>query len=52
MPTIEFDVWCSCGERLCNQCKDVRGGIEVEPCEKCLERSHDEGYDEGRSEQE
>jgi len=50
MPTlnnIEFEVWCSCGNELCNQTKDVKGGIEVEPCEKCLDRVNAEGYDEG-----
>jgi len=52
MPSIEFEVWCSCGNGLCNQCKDVNGGIEVEPCEKCLALSHDEGYDEGLSDKE
>jgi len=47
MPLIEFEVWCSCGNGLCNQTTNVRGGVEVEPCEKCLERAKDEGYNEG-----
>ena len=47
MPSIEFEVWCSCGNGLCNQTRDVKGGIEIEPCEKCLDRVHSEGYDEG-----
>ena len=51
MPTVEFEVWCSCGNGLCNQTKDVKGGIAVEPCEKCLDRVSEkanvEGYDEG-----
>jgi len=50
MPSIEFEVWCSCGAGLCNQTKDVRGGIQVEPCENCLEKARDEGYDKGYSE--
>ena len=50
MPTIEFEVWCSCGVGLCNQCKDVNGGIEVEPCEKCLSASYEDGKDEGYNE--
>ena len=44
MPSVEFEVWCSCGNGLCNQTKDVNGGIEVEPCEKCLDKAHTEGY--------
>lgn len=51
MPAIEFEVWCSCRAGLCNQTTNVRGGIEVEPCEKCLEKAkkegHEEGYDKG-----
>ena len=50
MPSIEFEVWCSCGNGLCNQTTEVRGGICVEPCEKCLEKARDEGYDNGYSE--
>ena len=49
MPSIEFEVWCSwCGIGL--QTKDVSGGIEVEPCEKCLEAAREEGRDEGYNE--
>ena len=51
MPTVEFEVWCSCGEGLCRQTKNVRGGVEVEPCEKCLEAAREEGRDEGRNEE-
>ena len=50
MPAVEFEVWCSWGAGLCNQTKDVRGGIQVEPCENCLEKARDEGYDKGHSE--
>ena len=49
MPYLEFEVWCSCGNGLCNQTTDVKGGISVEPCEKCLDKAHGEGYDEGYS---
>ena len=49
MPVIEFEIWCSCGEGLCNQSKETKGGVIVEPCEKCKERSRDEGYDDGYS---
>ena len=44
MPSIEFEVYCECGNLL--NCKEIRGGIEVEPCEKCLDAAHIEGYDE------
>ena len=47
---IEFEVWCSCGNGLCNQTRDRKGGIEVEPCEKCLEKAREEGKEEGYNE--
>ena len=50
MPSIEFEVWCSCGNGLCNQTKEVKGGIQVEPCEKCLESAREEGREEGYNE--
>lgn len=50
MPVLEFEVWCSCGNGLCGQCKEVRGGIEVEPCEKCMEKAQGEGYGQGYDE--
>lgn len=46
-PYLEFEVWCSCGNGLCSQTKDVKGGIQVEPCDKCLENARSKGYDEG-----
>lgn len=56
MPTIdlEIEVWCSCGEGLCNQSTGGSGRrgphITVEPCEKCLSRARNDGYDEGYEE--
>jgi len=53
MPTfdVEFEVFCSCGEGLCNQSvasNTPRGlFVTVEPCEKCKTASYDEGYDKG-----
>jgi hypothetical protein len=60
MPEFEvnvvFDVYCSCGAALCNQSstQDYRRGhggtprsLTVEPCQSCLDRIKDEGYDEG-----
>ena len=53
MPTfeIEFEVYCSCGEGLCNQSvgelrrENLR--VTVEPCEKCLKKEKDDGWEEG-----
>ena len=50
MPSLEFEVWCSCGNGLCNHTRDRKGGIEVEPCEKCLEKAREEGKEEGYNE--
>ena len=50
MPSIEFEVYCECGELL--TCKEIRNGIEVEPCPKCLEVAYDEGYSKGEEERE
>ena len=49
MPEITVEIWCSCGNGLCNQAStDKYGtGIIVEPCEKCVETARDEGHDAG-----
>jgi hypothetical protein len=47
--TVEFEVWCSCGAGLCNQCSTNGTSVTVEPCEKCLEKEHDDAYDEGKA---
>ena len=53
MPSLDIDVEieCSCGADLSNQStgSTFRNGlyIEVEPCEDCLNKAHNEGYDEG-----
>ena len=57
MPVLEldFEVYCSCGEGLCNQTIEgrTRGRgmlfITVSPCEKCLALAKEEGYEEGYS---
>jgi len=53
--TVEFEVYCSCGNGLCGQTTD--GGenkwgsyITVEPCEKCLDQKYDEGHEDGYEE--
>lgn len=53
MPSIEFEVWCDCGNGLCNSTTVDIGKygtrVTLEPCEKCLEKKRQEGYDEGYS---
>lgn len=52
--TVEFEVYCGkCGAGLCQQSEVRKGdwrsqpGINVDPCEKCLEEAKDEGDEEG-----
>lgn len=42
MPSIDFEVYCECGNLLNG--KEIRGDIEVESCEKCLEEAREKGY--------
>lgn len=50
---LEFEVYCSCGEGLCNQSTEGRtlgrgmGYITVSPCEHCSSKARNEGYDDG-----
>jgi len=50
---VDFEVFCSCGEGLCNSCTvgtTTRRGmpyIEVEPCQKCLDKQYELGVEEG-----
>jgi hypothetical protein len=50
---VEFEVFCSCGNGLCNQTtvEYKHGGqrVIIEPCDKCLQNAMDEGYAEGES---
>ena len=46
---ITFEIFCKeCGAELTSS---IKGGdeVQVEPCEVCLSRIYNEGYDEGRS---
>ena len=60
MPEIDVNIelYCSCGEGLCNQSTPThtktRGEpmFQIEPCQKCLDRAKDEGYEEGYAEAE
>ena len=49
MPSFEinFEVYCSCGNGLCNQSKTKGMTVTVEPCEKCKEKEYDSGYEKG-----
>ena len=47
--TIDIEVWCDCGEGLCNQSVTERHGrgIVVTPCEKCMEVEYERGRGDG-----
>lgn len=50
---VIFDVYCSCGEALCNQSstkdydhtyRHTARAVTVAPCEACKSAAYDEGY--------
>jgi len=48
--SVDFEVFCSCGEGLCDQStgSNKRGPrVTVEPCQKCLQKEYDAGVEEG-----
>jgi hypothetical protein len=51
--SLEFEVYCSCGEGLCMQSEArasrTRGmpQVVVQPCEKCLKTERDKGEESG-----
>ena len=51
MPTVRVDVevWCSCGEGLCDKASEHprKQGLIVEPCKLCVEAAKEEAYKEG-----
>lgn len=52
---VEFEVYCSCGNGLCSTSKTGLNSkgylyITVEPCEKCIARAQDIGYEKGLTE--
>ena len=47
---VEIEVWCSCGEGLCNQSQGKNSGIVVEPCEVCMDIAREEGREEAEKE--
>lgn len=51
MAEIDLEIWCSCGSGLCRQTNVDYGtrsvSIIVEPCEDCLEKARNEGYEDG-----
>lgn len=46
---VEIEVWCSCGNGLCNVTTVDGTSITVEPCEVCMEAARQDGYDDGYS---
>ena len=55
--TCEFEVYCAkCGTGICNNCDTMKtytrnaNRLEVNPCEKCLQSAHDDGYAEAEEE--
>lgn len=48
MPNIDIEVYCSCGNGLCNQSQSKGyGQLIIEPCEDCLKKKYNEGYEDG-----
>lgn len=48
---LEFEVYCSCGNGLCGNTTEGSNQhseyITVEPCEKCIDASYDQGATDG-----
>jgi hypothetical protein len=40
MPNVKvnIEIFCDCGEGLCNQSVGGDGSITVSPCERCMEK--------------
>ena len=53
---VEFEVYCNCGNGLCNQSNGGNNSkypyVTVEPCEKCMGKEFDSGYEKGFQEAE
>jgi len=56
---IDIEIFCArCGAGICNNATASRTKgrgqpcFEIEPCETCLEKAKDEGYQEGKAEAE
>jgi hypothetical protein len=51
---IDFSVYCSCGEGLCNQSttsqRGNRNDLTIKPCQKCLDDAERKGYERGYEE--
>ena len=57
MPDIEvnIEIFCArCGAGICNNASTIRhrnqDAFSIEPCEKCLEESYNDGYKKGEEE--
>jgi hypothetical protein len=48
---VKFEVYCICGEGLCNQSTGESGKrglcVTMEPCKKCKQKEYDAGYSDG-----
>ena len=46
---VNIDLVCSeCSKDLKAKQEDADGPLQVEPCEVCINKAHEEGYDGGR----
>ena len=60
MPEIDVNIelYCSCGNGLCNQATATHTRnrnepmFEIEPCQICLDKAEDAGYEKGYAEAE
>jgi hypothetical protein len=44
---VNIEIFCDCGEGLCNQSVGGDGSITVSPCERCVEEARSESYNDG-----
>jgi hypothetical protein len=47
---VSFEVWCDCGEGLCNGSEGGASSVTVAACDKCVEAGKEEGREEGHEE--
>jgi len=51
--SVEVEIWCGeCGRGICHQATERRkgGGLDVGPCEKCMDASYNRGYKAAKAE--
>lgn len=48
---VEVEIWCEkCGAGLCNTVSIIGNQIKVPPCEDCMSKEKEAGYDDGYDE--